>query len=195
MNYHRINCSTQLLNQAKFEAGNIPSFIAERWNNVHEGATEGGMVSELCSKIWLNDNGIPFDDVRKINRYIDFILGSGITLDVKNVDRHAQPRPDYMCNVNVKRSVYQNPDFYMFTSTYSAAGNPDKSIGRFMRTYIVGFMEAERFKDEATIVVAGEVHDQSEMVCNEDMYNIPIESTITPAEFAETYHGTLRSKG
>ena len=101
------------------------------------------------------------------NTFQHDITFEDVTFEVKTKDRTVAPRIDYEASV-ANFNTRQTADFYVFVSLYRV-----KETGDYTRGYVIGVIEKEAYKKQATFLRVGDVDPSNGWKVSADCYNLP----------------------
>src|SRR6056297_2240089 len=150
--YREIPLDKTILEAALERAKSLPVF-----ENSHRQlqANIVGSIGEAVFEQFLERHSIPFEDHRDSTRH-DYIIGEGITLDLKTKDRTVRPRINYDNSVPLYNHGHQKPDYYYFISLLRDAHCDDhEDINRFKKAFLLGGIDISKLDREGTKWDAG----------------------------------------
>lgn len=114
-----------------------------------------GSIGEIVFEQFLESHSIPFEDHRESTRH-DYIIGNGITLDLKTKDRTVRPKISYDNSVPLYNHEHQRPSYYYFISLLRDPTFDDEDINRFKMAFLLGGIDIVTLDREGTKWNAGQ---------------------------------------
>ena len=79
----------------------------------------------------MKQNNIPYTPELEKTTH-DYLVGNGLTIDVKAKDRTVTPKFDYDNSVPLYNQTHQRPDYFLFISLERSRSNKKKTLGDFI---------------------------------------------------------------
>lgn len=114
-----------------------------------------GCIGEVVFERFMEEHDIPCEDQRGSTEH-DYVIGDGITVDVKTKDRTVRPRSFYDNSVPLYNHAHQRPDYYYFVSLLRDKSIGTNDINRFKTAFLVGGIDIKTLDREGTHWDAGE---------------------------------------
>lgn len=122
-------------------------------------ANQVGALGEIVAEEWMRFQRVPFVSAK--NTKFDYLVGEGMTLEVKTKDRTVIPRADYGCSIPLYNFGHQRPDYYLFISLLRDRSNASSDINRFKKAYILGAANQQMFAEKGKVWKKDQVDSQN----------------------------------
>jgi hypothetical protein len=133
----------------------------------------GNIVGFLGEEICL----AAFDDAVATNTFQHDFRMHDARWEVKSKDRTVWPSRSYEASV-ANFNATQKADFYIFTSI-----KRNKATGEYTDGHIIGFIEPDLYKAEATFLRVGDIDPSNGWRVSADCYNLPYRSLVGFSSF------------
>ncbi len=139
-----------------------------------------GALGEVMFEHWATDNNIGFTDLAH-DMKDDYVLDSGLTVEVKTKLRNVPARPDYEVSVTEYNHHRQKSDYFIFVSLQK-----DKNTNKIHTAQILGGCEYSLFDTKGIKRPKGQAQTNG-MTMPIDAINLFIYDLINPLRVIELW--------
>lgn len=181
--YREVPLDENLLGAALSRAEGLPVFEG---SHRQLQANIVGSIGEVVFENFLSRNNIPFED-RRESTDLDYIVGKGITLDLKTKDRTVKPKIFYDNSVPLYNHEHQRPDFYFFISLLRDPSFGEEDIRRFKTAFLVGGIDIGTLDRDGKKWEAGETDPSNGTTFWTACINVSMEQLYSSTEMLKIF--------
>ena len=151
-------------------------------------ANSVGCLGEVIAEYWMKQNNIPYTpDLEKTTH--DYLVGNGLTIDVKAKDRTVTPRIYYDNSAPLYNHTHQRPDYFLFISLERSRSNKTKDVRRFHTAHILGSISYEEIDKVGIPFLEGEADWRNGTIFWTDCLNVEMWQLVPLQETIKIFKG------
>jgi hypothetical protein len=151
-----------------------------------------GCLGEVIAEHWMKHHNIPYTPELEKTTH-DYLVGNGLTIDVKAKDRTVAPKFDYDNSAPLYNHAHQRPDYFFFISLERDRTDKTKDIRRFHTANILGSISYEELDKIGIPFLENEKDWRNNTKFWTDCLNVEMWQLIPLTETIDIFKGIINS--